>query len=263
MAAVLVSTLGCGSAARLTELEAGLADLDRQVDALGTRALTREDLTAVLEAIEELIDSSVTANADLKEDLRQILAEVEVLQASDREQRQTIVASRDLLTQMKDELDDFRGRVERQEAHLAVLAELVENSRQAPPAESIEPKNVYDAAYQTYLGGDYEGAADGFQQYLATFPAGEDADRAQYWLGEAYMGLGQFRTAIDELEHVAERYPDSDKVASSLLRIGVAYIELGEREQANEALLRVRQDYPDSDEAILALQQLDNPDGQL
>ena len=261
--ALLAPAFGCTSSTQLTELEGGLAAVERQVGALRSQTPTRDDLAAVLEAVEELLESDVSANADLKEDLRQLIAEVEALRTSTQEQRGTINASLERLARMNDELDLLQGQLERQETYLATLGELIEDSRQTPPAESVEPKALYDAAYQDYLSGDYEQAATGFVRYLSTFPDGEDADSAQYWLGESYMGQGRFRTAIDELGRVAERYPDSDKVASSMLRIGVAHIELGDREQANEMLLRVRQEYPDSDEAILALQQLDNRDDQL
>jgi len=247
----------------LTELEAGLASLEQKIDALRSQASTRDDLNVVLRGVEELLESEVSARADVKEDLRQIITEVEALRTSTQEQRRALNASLDRIGQMNDELDLLQGQMERQETHLAELRELLEASRQTTPAESVEPKALYDAAYQSYLSGDYEQAAIGFESYLGTFPNGEDADSAQYWLGESYMERGRFRTAIEELGRVAERYPDSDKVASSMLRIGVAHIELGERDLANEMLLRVRQEYPDSDEAVLALQQLDNPADQL
>ena len=260
---LLAPVLGCTSATQLTELEAGLAALEQQVDALRSQTPTRDDLTVVLRAVEELLESEVSARADLKEDLRQIIVEVEALRTSVQEQRRTLNASLERIGQMNDEFDLLQGQLERQETYLANLGELLEASSQATPAESVEPKALYDAAYQIYLSGDYEQAAIGFESYLGTFPNGEDADSAQYWLGESYMGQGRFRTAIEELERVAERYPNSDKVASSMLRIGVAHIELGERERGNEMLLRVRQEYPDSDEATLALQQLDNQSEQL
>lgn len=263
LAAVLLVTLpSCTSSTQLTELEAGLAALEQQVASFRSQTPTRDDLTVVARAVEELLESDVSARADLKEDLRQILAEVEALQTSTQEQRRALNASLERIGQVSDELDLLRSQLERQETVLSTLSQQLEASRQTP-AQSVEPKTLYNAAYQHYLSGDYEQAATGFERYLETFPDGEDADSAQYWLGESYMGQGRFRTAVDELGRVAERYPASDKVASSMLRIGMAHLELGERERANEILLRVTQEYPDSDEAALALQQLDNPADQL
>ena len=255
--------LACTSSTQLAELEAGLAALEQQIDAFRSQAPTRDDLNVVLRGVEELLESEVRARADVKEDLRQIIAEVEALRTSTQEQRRILNASLERIGVLNDELNLLQGQLERQETVLSTLSQQLEASRQTPPAQSLEPKTLYDAAYQHYLSGDYEQAATGFERYLETFPDGEDADSAQYWLGESYMGQGRFRTAIEELGRVSERYPDSDKVASSMLRIGVALIELGERELGNEMLLRVRQEYPDSDEAVLALQQLDNPADQL
>ena len=260
---LLLSASACTSSTQLTELEAGLTALERQIDTFRSQAPTRDDLTVVLRAVEELLERDLSARADLKEDLRQIIAEVEALGTSTQEQRRTLNASLERIAQLNDDLDLLRGQLERQETYLSTLIQQLEASRQTAPVQSLEPKTLYDAAYQHYLSADYEQASTGFEDYLETFPDGEDADSAQYWLGESYMGQGRFRTAIEELGRVAERYPDSDKVASSMLRIGVAHIELGERELGNEMLLRVRQEYPDSDEAVLALQQLDNPADQL
>lgn len=259
---VLASASACTSSTQLSELEAGLAALGQQIEALRSQAPTRNDLNLVLRGVEELLESEVSARADVKEDLRQIVAEVEALGTSAQEQRRALNASLERIGQVSDELDLLRSQLEGQETVLSTLSQQLEASRQTP-AQSVEPKTLYDAAYQHYLSGDYEQAATGFERYLETFPDGEDADSAQYWLGESCMGQGRFRTAIDELGRVAERYPASDKVASSMLRIGMAHIELGERERANEMLLRVTQEYPDSDEAALALQQLDNPADQL
>ena len=262
--ALLAPVLGCTSSTQWTELEAGLTGLEQQVEALQSSTPTRDDLTVVLRAVDELLEGDLIARADLKEDLRQILTEVEALGTSTQEQRRTLNESLDRLGRMNDELNLLKARFERQETLLSALGAQIEASHQAtPPAQSVEPKTLYDTAYQHYLSGDYEQAVAGFERYLATFPDGADADSAQYWLGESWMGQGRFRAAIEELGRVAERYPDSDKVASSMLRIGVAYIELGERDRANEMLLRVGEEYPDSDEAVLAQQQLDNPTDQL
>lgn len=250
---------GCAtSSPQLADLETGVAAVERRLDELRSQTPTRQDLEAVVQALESRGDSDVTANADLKADLRQILSDLEVLQTLIQEQRQLLDASAERLEQTGTDVALIESRLERQEAYLSALDQLQATDRSVPAVETVDPKTLYDAAYRDYSEGRYERAITGFRRYIDTFPDGVDADSAQYWLGESHLGQGRYREAVEELTLVRERYPESDKVASSLLKVGVALNELGERELAIEMFLRVRSSYPDTDEAILALQQLDN-----
>ena len=253
-------TLACASSStQLAELETGLAALERRLDDLRARTPTRDDLATVVQVLESQADSEVTANADLKEDLRQIISDLEALRTLVQEQRQLLNVSMERLEQTSTDVALIQGRLERQEAYLAALDELREDILAASAAETVDPKTLYNTAYLDYSEGRYEPAVFGFRRYLDMFPDSADAGSAQYWLGESHLSQGQYRAAIEELKLVREDYPESDKVASSMLRIGVALNELGERDLAVEMFDRVRSTYPDTDEAILALQQLDNP----
>lgn len=263
LSVLVLLTLACAtSSTQLAELETGLAAVERRLDDLRSRTPTRDDLATVVQALEHQADSEVTANADLKEDLRQIISDLEALRTLVQEQRQLLNASVERLEETGTEVALIQGRLERQEEYLAALDQLRLDILAAAAPETVEPKALYDAAYRDYSEGRYEGAISGFRRYLDTFPDGVDAGSAQYWLGESHLGQGQYRAAIEELTLVRERYPESDKVASSMLRIGVALNELGERDLAVEMFDRVRSTYPDTDEAILALQQLDNQGGE-
>ncbi len=255
---VLLVAACASSSTQLADLETGLAAVERRLDELRFQTPTRQDLAAVVQALENQVDSEVTANADLKEDLRQILSDLEALRNLVQEQRQILNATVDRLEQTGTDVALIQGRLERQEAYLSALDQLQETSRAVPAVEAVDPKVLYNAAYQDYSEGRYERAITGFRQYLDTFPDGADADSAQYWLGESHLGRGQYRAAIEELGLVRQDYPESDKVPSAMLKVGVALNELGDRELAIEMFLRVRSSYPDTDEAILALQQLDN-----
>ncbi len=260
---VALFAVACASSStQLADLETGLAAVERRLDELGSRTPTRQDLATVVQALESQVRSDVTANADTKADLRQILSDLEALRNLVQEQRQLLDSSAERLEQTGRDLALIQGRLERQESYLSALGQLREAAGPATAVETVDPKTLYDTAYQDYSEGRYEQAISGFRRYLDTFPDGVDAGSAQYWLGESHLGQGRYRAAIDELSLVQERYPESDKVASALLKVGVAWTGLGDRERAIEMFLRVRGSYPDTDEATLALQQLDNLDAE-
>jgi tol-pal system protein YbgF len=120
----------------------------------------------------------------------------------------------------------------------------------------IDPKSLYDAAYNDYLKGSFDLAMREFQEYLTNFPSTDLSDNAAYWIGESYYRQRRFRQAIEQFDTVLTRYPKGDKVPSALLKKGYSYLELGERPQGVVQLQHVIRQYPTSDEANLARQRL-------
>ena len=46
------------------------------------------------------------------------------------------------------------------------------------------PDELYRSAYEDYMRGNYDLAADGFGEYLRRWPDTELSDNALYWIGE-------------------------------------------------------------------------------
>ena len=95
-----------------------------------------------------------------------------------------------------------------------------------------------------------------FEALLADFPAGEFADSAQYWLGEAYKINREFDKARAAFSKVVSHYPNSSKVPDALLKLG--YIEFDQQNiaKARDYLTRVTTSYPGSTAAHLASKKL-------
>jgi tol-pal system protein YbgF len=115
---------------------------------------------------------------------------------------------------------------------------------------------AYDRAYSLLTQSQYEPAIKAFREYLAAYPNGEDADIAQYWLGEAFYVLHQFDQAIVEYKQLITNYPQSQKYTIALLKIGYCYQELGQLEQARKTLLDLEQRYPQTTASRLAAEHL-------
>ena len=82
-------------------------------------------------------------------------------------------------------------------------------------------KNTYTAAYLALKSGRFEEAAKAFNKQLDSYPEGEYADQAWYWLGEARLAQhSQQESALHAFKYVADHYPQSVKHASALLKLG-------------------------------------------
>ena len=126
--------------------------------------------------------------------------------------------------------------------------------------KQVKPKlsedDVYKSAKQAYDKGDFNAAREGFQELLKDFPKSENADNAQFWIGEIYYREKWYEKAILEYQKVIEKYPKGNKVTASLLKQGFAFFNLGDKSNARLILSELIKKYPKSNEAKIAERKL-------
>ena len=112
------------------------------------------------------------------------------------------------------------------------------------------------ADYEQALGilreGRYTDAAGAFSRLLASYPGGEYADNATYWLGETYYVTRDFDRALSTFSRLVKDYPQSSKVPDARLKIGYINYENSSWAQARRELSAVVSDYPGTTAARLA-----------
>ena len=129
----------------------------------------------------------------------------------------------------------------------------------APPAAapvSAQEQKAYDAAFDLLKQGYYERAAKGFRDFLSKYPQSALRDNAQYWLGQAYYVVRNFRQALVEFGKVISDHPNSTKAPDASLKIGYSHYELGEWSKARDSLNQVITRYPGTPAAKSAQQRL-------
>ena len=115
---------------------------------------------------------------------------------------------------------------------------------------------AYQQAFDILMQRRYGDARVALQQFLASYPAGEYADNAQYWLAEASYVTRDFDTALVEFGKVLSDHPSSTKVPDALLKSGFIQYEQKKWPEARTSLERVVKEYPLSSAARLAQQRL-------
>lgn len=124
------------------------------------------------------------------------------------------------------------------------------------PVPQGNEKERYQAAYDSLRNGHNAQAVKMFEGLLADYPAGETADNAQYWLGEAYKMNREYDKARAAFGKVISQYPNSTKVPDAMLKLG--YIEFDQQNiaKARDYLTRVTTSYPGTTAAHLASKKL-------
>jgi len=212
--------------------------------------------------------SSRTASGSTQRDnLLDLLQQLEALQAEVRQLRNTTEVQGHELEQLKnrqrslyDDLDKRLRETERRGSAppVAVTGGAAAESVPATPTAADGPRTVtatqqqeYDAAFGLMKQGLYEKAIKAFRTFLVRHPDSGLADNAQYWIAEGNYVLRNYKLALEEFTKVLG-YNKSVKTPDAMLKIGYVHYELGAYDKARKALTEVQQRYPGTPVARLA-----------
>ena len=128
----------------------------------------------------------------------------------------------------------------------------------ATAADPGAENHTYDAAQGQRRIGNYQGAIVAFQNFIKQYPKSNLAPRAQYWIGDSYFNLRDFKLAIASQQALIKTYPDSPSVPDAMLNIASSQIEMGESITGRRTLEDLVAKYPVSDAADKAKRRLVN-----
>lgn len=131
-------------------------------------------------------------------------------------------------------------------------------SSTAPASASNAETRAYEAAQNQRRIGNYQAAIVAFQNFVKQYPKSTLASSAQYWIGDSYFNLRDFRLAINSQRLLVVSYPDSPKVPDALLNIASSQLEMGDTVAARKTMDEIIAKHPTSDAADKAKRRLAN-----
>lgn len=129
-------------------------------------------------------------------------------------------------------------------------------SQAAPKPAATNAAGVYAAAKKSFDTGNLDQARNGFSALVKNFPKADQADNAQFWLGEIYYREKWYEKAILEYQKVIENYPKGNKVAAALLKQGLAFLKIGDKANSRLILQDLLDKFPQSNEGRIAAQKI-------
>ena len=123
-------------------------------------------------------------------------------------------------------------------------------------AAAADEARAYEAAQNQRRIGNYPAAITAFQGFVQQFSRSSLAHRAQYWIGDSYFNLRDFKNAIASQQKLIATYPDSASVPDALLNMGSSYLELGDQAAAKKTMDNLVVRYPSSEAAEKAKRRL-------
>ncbi len=126
--------------------------------------------------------------------------------------------------------------------HSAQLAD--KQAQQQALAQAPPPDVLYNNALRDYNGAKNDLAMQEFSDYIKFYPNTDLAGNCYFYLGEIQFRQGNYQQAAQSYDQVLQNFPTGTKVASAQLKKGFSLIELGKQEDGVVELRHVIQRYP-------------------
>lgn len=115
---------------------------------------------------------------------------------------------------------------------------------------------AYQSALTQFKQGAYKASIVSFTQFIQANPQDAMASSAQYWIGNAYFSLKDFKNAALAQKKLLKIYPKSSKAPDAMLNLSSAQVEQGDLVGAIKILKLLIKKYPDTAAAALAQKRL-------
>lgn len=257
-----VSTLACTSGEDLALLHREITDVQRQVQDLKTSTLDKSDLEAMEQSMTRLTEQTRRSNADLAMRVSELQDRLEAVHSSlELTTRRLQDISQELAAARASSIAVIPPVTAAQTgdtdpAGTTAGGEGANPVPITPVGGAASPDELYRSAYQDYLQGNYDLAAQGFREYLRRFPDTELSDNALYWIGECYDAQDLTQEALEVFTQVLTDHPTSDKAAAAQLKKGLLYLKADDQGQGVVHLQYVVYEHPGTEEAELAREKL-------
>ena len=183
----------------------------------------------------------------------------EATQTSDQQSKTPVEDEIRNLEQQQNALDTREANIQQDTRDQAEL--LANMNRPSTTTSTASSSNIvwnssrfedrYQEALQEYRGHQYRESVQKFEALLSIDQKHSLSDNCQYWIGEAYYGMGNYRQAIVAFEKVFS-FAKSNKDADSQLKLGLCYMRLNNKEQARSEFQKLIDNYPASEYVSMA-----------
>ena len=260
---VALSTIACTSGEDIALLHREITDVQRGVQNLQNSNVDQQDMRQLGDRLQQLTDQNMRSNADLSTRVQALQESIEALHASlELTTRKLQAITQELAAARAHQITVLPpvtttvpagadGEATTNTAETASIERPV-----AAAIDQMPPDRLYRSAYEDYMRGNYDLAAQGFREYLRRFPETDLGDNALYWIGEAYDAQDLNQEAIEVFSQLLEAYPNSDKAAGAQLKKGLLYLKADDQGQGVVNLQYVVYEHPGTKEAELAREKL-------
>jgi len=178
-------------------------------------------------------------------------------QATDQN-RQARLQLADQIENLRHEVASLRGKLEKINWELEVSRRAGQDQSPSSTTRVSDPAEqaAFEGTMGLFRGGKYKEAADGFAQFLRSYPDSQLAPEARFYRGSSLYANKDFKGSIQELQEMVKNSPQDPRAADALLVIAASQIEQNDVAGAKASLQRIIKDYPETSAAETAKSRL-------
>ena len=220
-----------------------------------------EDQTQVIDVYDENNDSVREFKQKLENEVRAIISEMEnqnmdadVVKTLNKIQNKIeILEDRTFYTdslyfEIVNDLVMIENKITSLIASYKEMTEITgkKKTKVIPKITNEEYTAKYIESLSQYQNGEWNMSLDGFKFLIQADSNHDLADNCQYWIGEIYYALKDFRRAIKEFEKVFT-FPGTNKADDAQFKLGLCYVNIGETDKAKSEFESLLEFYPNSE----------------
>ena len=125
----------------------------------------------------------------------------------------------------------------------------ISGKRQAriiPKLTNEEYQAKYIESLSNYQNGEWNTSLDGFKFLIQADSNHDLADNCQYWIGEVYYSLKEYKRSIKEFEKVFT-FPGTNKADDAQFKLGLCYVNIKQIDKAKQEFENLLEFYPNSE----------------
>ncbi|MDX2181304.1 MAG: tetratricopeptide repeat protein [Bryobacteraceae bacterium] len=160
---------------------------------------------------------------------------------------------------------EISAQMRKMQAQMTDLSNAIKVLQAPPAAPSLDPNSpppgmtsdaVYQEAMRAKAAGQFDLAAQRYNEFLRFYGTTELAPNAQFYLGEIAYNREQFEDAVAAFDAVVEKYPENNKTFDAMYMKGLALIKIDKRDAAGAEFRALIRRAPSSEQAAKARDQL-------
>ena len=118
--------------------------------------------------------------------------------------------------------------------------------KELPSISDEEYTARYIESLSFYQNAEWNKSLDGFTYLIAVNSSHDLADNCQYWVGEVYYGLKDYKRSISEFEKVFS-FPGTNKADDAQYKLGLCFLNINNKTRALEEFTKVTDYYSNSE----------------
>jgi len=118
--------------------------------------------------------------------------------------------------------------------------------KELPSISDEEYTARYIESLSYYQNAEWNKSLDGFTYLITVNSSHELADNCQYWVGEVYYGLKDYKRSITEFEKVFS-FPGTNKADDAQYKLGLCFLNINNKPRALDEFTKVTDYYSNSE----------------